>query len=92
MHVVLVAVAWLYVALMMAAAEASSPVGSVLGAFITFVLYGVLPLLPLLYILSTPARRRARRAREAAPQASSDEGDGRHHASAGPIAAEREEA
>ncbi|AVO47964.1 hypothetical protein C6568_00845 [Melaminivora suipulveris] len=60
----LVAIAWLYVTLMMAIAEAVAPRGSVLGAAITFVLYGLLPLSIVLYILATPARRRARRARE----------------------------
>lgn len=56
----LVAAAWIYVVLMMAVAEALSPVGTVLGAFFTIVLYGVLPLSIVLYILATPARRRAR--------------------------------
>ena len=40
----LIAIAWLYVALMMAVAEATHPHGSLLGAGITFVLYGVAPL------------------------------------------------
>ncbi len=62
----IVAAAWLYVALMMAVAEALSPVGSVLGAIITFVFYGVLPLGIVVYILDTPARRRRARARSAA--------------------------
>lgn len=56
----LVLIAWLYVALMMAVAEATSPVGSVLGALITFVLYGALPMGVVGYILGTPARKRAR--------------------------------
>lgn len=54
----LVALAWMYVVLMMAIAEALSPQGTVLGAFLTLVLYGVLPLSVLLYILGTPLRRR----------------------------------
>ncbi|MCC7151179.1 MAG: hypothetical protein IT501_04200 [Rubrivivax sp.] len=90
MYVPLVALAWLYVALMMAVAEAMSSQGSVLGAVLTFLLYGVLPLLPVLYILGTPARRRARRAREAA--ASVDAGDRSGHAADRAVAAEREEA
>jgi hypothetical protein len=65
MFLILIAIGWLYVALMMAAAEASSPVGSVLGAIITFFLYGVGPVSLLLYILATPARKRRRRQREA---------------------------
>ena len=61
----IVPMAWLYVALMMAVAEAMSPMGTVLGAFFTLLLYGALPLTIVLYILGTPARRRARRALEA---------------------------
>ena len=57
----LVAIAWIYVTLMMAVAEANSPDGSVTGALFTFVLYGVGPLAIVLYILGTPARRRHQR-------------------------------
>lgn len=64
----LVVIAWLYVTLMMAIAEATSPVGSVLGALVTFVLYGALPLSILVYILGTPARKRRLRLREQAEQ------------------------
>lgn len=66
MFLILIAIAWLYVALMMAVAEATSPVGSVLGAVFTFLLYGVGPVALLLYILATPARKRLRKQREAA--------------------------
>lgn len=62
----LVLIAWFYVALMMAVAEATSPVGTVLGAVFTFLLYGALPMLVVGYIMGTPARKRARLAREAA--------------------------
>ncbi|MBK6788708.1 MAG: hypothetical protein IPG77_14010 [Betaproteobacteria bacterium] len=62
----LVAIAWIYVVLMMALAEALSSQGTVLGAVITFVLYGLLPLSVLLYIMGAPARGRARRTAEAA--------------------------
>lgn len=62
----LVAIAWLYVALMMAVAEATSSVGTVLGACITFVLYGALPVSLVMYLMGTPARKKAIRAREAA--------------------------
>lgn len=97
----LVAIAWLYVALMMAVAEATHPQGSVLGAVITFVLYGVGPLALVLYLLGTPARRRARQRREqaqAAPDAASPvlDPDGRGEPPAGvaerSVAAEREKA
>src|SRR5574344_1723492 len=53
----LIAIAWMYVALMMALAEVTAPSGSILGACITFLLYGVLPCSLLLYILGTPERK-----------------------------------
>ena len=62
----LVVIAWLYVALMMAVAEATSPIGTVVGAIFTFVLYGVAPVALVVYLMRNPARRRARKAREAA--------------------------
>ena len=64
----LVAIGWLYVALMMALAEGLAPNGGWLGAAITFIFYGLLPTALLLYILGTPGRRRLRRAREAQEQ------------------------
>lgn len=57
----LIAIAWMYVALMMAVAEAMHPQGSLLGAFFTLLLYGIGPLALVLYLVGTPARRRARR-------------------------------
>jgi len=60
----LVAIAWLYVAIMMAAAEATHTNGSVLGAIITFLLYGLGPVALVLYVLGAPARRKAIRRRE----------------------------
>ncbi|MBB2485964.1 hypothetical protein H5407_12105 [Mitsuaria sp. WAJ17] len=89
----LIAIAWLYVALMMALAEASSPQGSIFGALITFLLYGVAPMALVLYLVGTPARRRARHLAEAQAQAQavsepasdSGQGDGRHHAPAEPL-------
>lgn len=65
MFLILIAIGWLYVVLMVAVAEATSPVGSVLGAISTFFLYGVGPVALLLYILGTPARKKLRRQREA---------------------------
>lgn len=90
----LVAIAWAYVALMMAAAEATSPQGTLLGAFVTLMLYGVLPLGLLLYILGTPGRKRRRRAAELAAD-SPPKGDASGHAATRPterLAPEREEA
>ncbi len=88
----LVAIAWIYVALMMAVAEATSPDGSVTGGAFTFLLYGVLPLAIVLYILGAPARRRTRRAREAeAAAGSAATPDGGDHAAGDAVAPEREE-
>lgn len=85
----LVAVAWTYVVLMVALVEAFSANGTVLGAVITFVLYGLLPLSIVLYVMATPARRKLRRRAESA---STPHGDGGHHAAGeAPVAAKREE-
>lgn len=73
----LVVIAWMYVVLMMSLAEAFGTQGSVLGAIVTFLLYGALPLSIVIYILGTPARKKAlQRAQaaqaHAAPLASSE--------------------
>lgn len=65
----LIVIAWMYVVLMMSVAEATNTTGSVLGAIVTFFLYGVLPLVVVVYLLRTPQRRRAIKAREAAEDA-----------------------
>jgi hypothetical protein len=62
----LVAIAWVYVVLMMAVAEANHSTGTLLGAIVTFVLYGVMPLALVMYLLATPSRRAAKRAAEVA--------------------------
>ena len=62
----LIAIAWIYVVLMVAVVEATGSNGTVFGALVTFVLYGVLPLSIVGYLFFSPARRRARRAAEAA--------------------------
>jgi len=72
----LVVIAWIYVALMMAVAEANHPAGTVLGAVFTFVLYGVGPVALLIYLMGRPARRAARRQREAEAQAAAAPGSG----------------
>jgi hypothetical protein len=89
----LVAIAWMYVVLMMSLAEATSKSGSVLGALFTFALYGALPLSIVMYLLRTPARKRARREAEAlaASKASVAEPDDGHHATGDPIAPIRKE-
>ena len=69
----LIVIAWLYVTLLMGLAEAFSTQGSVMGAIITFLLYGVLPMSLLVYIMGTPLRRKARlQASEQAPKQPAD--------------------
>jgi mannose/fructose/N-acetylgalactosamine-specific phosphotransferase system component IID len=65
----IVPIAWMFVVVLMTIAEATSTQGTVLGAFFTFLLYGLLPLSIVMYVLGTPGRRRARRAAEAAEAA-----------------------
>jgi hypothetical protein len=60
----LIVIAWLYVTLLMALAEAFSTQGSVLGAIITFVFYGLLPMALVVYLMGTPLRRKAIRRQE----------------------------
>ncbi len=62
----LIAIAWIYVALMMAVAEATNSNGTVLGAIFTFLIYGVLPVSIVMYLLLSPTRRRLRKAKERA--------------------------
>ncbi|MDT9001502.1 hypothetical protein RQP53_19660 [Paucibacter sp. APW11] len=89
----LLAIGWLYVALMMALAEGTSTQGSWLGAFFTFLLYGLLPISIMLYLLGSPSRRAVRRKAEQAEQAQATEAvaastqpDGGDHAAAEPLA------
>lgn len=101
MFLPLIAIAWLYVALMMAVAEASSPIGSLLGALVTFLLYGVGPVTLLLYILGTPLRKKLRRLREGPQDTTAEkppqdalasaEPDAGGHAAADPVAPMRKE-
>ena len=57
----IVAIAWIYVVLMMSLTETSFVAG-----LATFVFYGLLPLSIVLYLLGTPGRWRRRRQREVA--------------------------
>ena len=84
---ILVALAWMYVVLMVALAELMAPQGHWLGALFTLLGWGVLPLSVVLYILATPARRRACRA-AASATAQPDRGG---HAAGDAVAPEREE-
>ena len=55
----IVAIAWLYVVLMMAITEKS-----VVAGILTFILYGLLPLALVLWLVGTPQRRRNKRSQE----------------------------
>ncbi len=97
MHIV--ALAWMFVVVLMALAEATSSPGTVLGAIFTLVLYGLLPLSIVLYLMGTPMRRRARQAKEASrlatderalPASGAQRHGGGHPASTG-VAPERKE-
>jgi hypothetical protein len=62
----LIAIGWLYVALMMGVAEATNSNGTVLGGIISFVLYGLCPVGLVLYLMGSPLRRKKIKANEAA--------------------------
>ena len=68
MYIVLIA--WTYVAVLMAVAEAAAPNGTLLGAVVTLLFYGVLPVTLIAYLMGTPSRRRARLRRTAEDDAS----------------------
>jgi hypothetical protein len=88
----LVAIAWIYVVLMLAVVEATSPQGTLLGAVFTLLLYGVLPLGIVGYLLLSPARRRGRKAAEAASGEAAAQGpDEGGHAAGDAVAPERKE-
>lgn len=55
----IVAIAWIYVVLMMSITE-----DSIVAGIMTFMLYGVLPLSIILYVMGTPQRRRKRERNE----------------------------
>ena len=57
----IVAIAWIYVVLMMSITEES-----IIAGLMTFALYGILPLTIILYIMGSPQRKRRRKARELA--------------------------
>jgi Na+/serine symporter len=91
-RVYLIVIGWMYVALMMAVAEATHERGSILGAVFTFLLYGVGPVALVVYLMTRSGRRRARQAREAATAtASAGEPDAGGKAAADPVAPVRKE-
>lgn len=99
MHLLIIG--WTYVVLMMAVTEANSTQGTLLGAIVTALLYGVLPLSIMLYLMATPARRARRRQAElkAASQSphtpsascSTNTPDGGSHAAGDAVSTERKE-
>jgi hypothetical protein len=92
MYLILIAVGWLYVALMMAVAEAGSTNGTLAGAVFTFLAFGVGPVSLLLYLMSRGARRRARERREAdANREASNAPDSAGEAAADAVAPVRKE-
>ena len=68
----LIVIAWFYVTVMMALAEAFSPQGTLLGGLITFALYGLMPMGIIVYILGTPERKRKLKAQRDAEQRAYD--------------------
>lgn len=87
----LVAIAWLYVTLLMAAAERN-----VVSGVMTFLLYGLGPLALFLWLFGTPQRARLRAIRERQRARDDDVGlasqpDGGGHPTADPIAPVGEE-
>ncbi|QXL85363.1 hypothetical protein [Comamonas sp. NLF-1-9] len=75
----LVLIAWLYVTALMALAEAMAPNGSVWGALLSFLFYGLLPGALMGYFL---LRARRRRRSAAAPPPSGLQPDAGGHAPA----------
>lgn len=63
----IVAIAWIYVVLMMSITEES-----IIAGLMTFALYGILPLTIILYIMGSPQRKRQRKMREANERAQRD--------------------
>lgn len=91
----LLIIGWVYVVLMMSISEATSSQGTLLGAFFTLLLYGILPLAIVIYLWSTPARRARRRAAEQSKlsggEASGEAPDGSGHAAGEAVSSEGKE-
>lgn len=66
----LIAIAWLYVAILASVSE-----DTVVGGVLTFIFFGAAPLALLLWILGTPSRRR----RQHEQAAEADRSDGQDH-------------
>lgn len=66
----LIAIAWLYVALLAAVSD-----DTVVGGVLTFMFYGLGPLALFLWLFGTPARRKRRDAAQAADESLNDRAD-----------------
>ena len=64
----IVAIGWMFVVILMSVVEAVSSNGTVLGAFFTFLLYGLIPLGLVLYVLGTPLRAKQRQQQQQAKE------------------------
>lgn len=65
----LLIIGWIYVVLMMAVAEATNSNGTILGAVVTFVLYGLVPAGLLAYLMGAPARNKRNKKQRAEAEA-----------------------
>ena len=83
-----VIIAWMYVVLMVAIVEAVGSGGSLLGAAMTLLWWGVLPVSIVAWLGRAPARRAARKAAQASGDASIHP-DGSGHAPGDAVAPER---
>lgn len=63
----IIAIAWLYVALLLAVSDTT-----VVGGVLTFLFYGIAPLALFVWLFGTPARRRAK---QASDEMASEAGD-----------------
>ena len=67
----IIAIAWMYVVLMMSITE-----HSVIAGVMTFLLYGACPLIIILYLMGIPERKRRRNALERNPPSDTIRGNG----------------
>jgi hypothetical protein len=91
LFLLLTVIGWLYVAVLMAVAEANHPQGTLLGAMITFFLYGVGPVALIIYLMGRSARRAARQRREQQEAPASGQPDAGGEAPADAVAPVRKE-
>lgn len=84
----IVIVAWIYVVLMAAIVEAVGSGGSLLGATMTLLFWGVLPATIVAYLMGSSSRRAAQRAAQASGDTAADP-DGGGHAAGDTVAPER---